>query len=297
MKGRKEEEMANNKNICIKSNSLYNKDDNGDEDESIEEDEKEEKISTSKQRNYIFEKSKNKKEDNDEEQEEHEDNKCHYKSIKLSINTESMENKIISKRKPVTRLMYNNLMEKLIHIVTKHKNEIEVSEKNDDTKYTEILNQYIKNLEYEIITLKNTYLYVLIKKHYCNDKVIKRNIIVQGNIPQKRNNVKRCFIELMNYIQNNLEENKETQKYYYILIINILTKYSNISDDDIQMAKNLYKENKLDTLYYFGENVENNSSENVWIRQKKSNKGIIKLFSVAIPFAYIILYFYNNMRS
>ena len=197
--------------------------------------------------------------------------------------------------------MYDNLLEKLLHIANKNKNDLDIAPNNNKTKYDNIINSYIKDLEYKIIIMKNTYLYTLIRKHYCNDEIIKRKILIQGNIPQKRNNVKKCFNELIFFIKNNLQENEEDQKYYYMLIITILNKYSNISNEDVQMAKKLYNENRLNILNEVEENFntyENKNKENVWIKQKKSGKKkIFKLFTIAIPLIYIATYFYTNIVS
>ncbi len=82
-------------------------------------------------------------------------------------------------------------------------------------------------------------------------------------------------------------------------ILKILNKYENISDEDIQMIKKLYKEKQLYKLNYIEENnIENNQEENIWIRQKKSNiSKIFRIFTVALPLAYIITYFYTNYHS
>ena len=149
--------------------------------------------------------------------------------------------------------------------------------------------------------MKNGYLQTLIKKHYCKDVNLKRKIMIQGNIPHKRNEVKICFNELVSFIKKNLKGKKDLQKYYYISIIKILKKYDNLTDEDVQKAKQLFKENKLESLNYFEENNdynENDKQKNLWIRQIKSKKGkLYKIFTVAIPFACILTYFYNFINA
>ncbi len=195
--------------------------------------------------------------------------------------------------------MYDKLLEKMIHIIDNYKNNIDVAPDNSNMKYNDILNSYIKDLEYKIIVLKNAYLTILIKKHYCNDNIIKRKIIMQGKIPSKRNEVKKCFNELISFIKNSLKNNQEIQKYYYMIILNILTKYENISDEDIIRTKQLYKEKKLDELNYIEDNNnEKNNNEKIWIRQVKSNrKKYFKYFTIALPLIYIASYFYSNLMA
>ena len=78
------------------------------------------------------------------------------------------------------------------------------------------------------------------------------------------------------------------------IILNILTKYENISDEDIIRTKQLYKEKKLDELNYIEDNNnEKNNNEKIWIRQVKSNrKKYFKYFTIALPLIYIASYFY-----
>ena len=206
---------------------------------------------------------------------------------------------MLKKRKPISRAMYEDLLEKMINITNKYKDEIDVSPNNLNAKYKDIMNRYIQDLEYKIIKMKNGYLYTLIKKHYFNDDKMKRNIIIESNIPRKRNEVKKCFNEIIYFIQNNFKEKKDIKKCYYILIINILNKYENITDKDILMAKKLYKDNKLETLNSIEvNNNENNEKENLWIRQKKTKKAkIFKIFAIILPLTYALSYFYSFINS
>ncbi len=65
------------------------------------------------------------------------------------------------------------------------------------------------------------------------------------------------------------------------MILDILKKYENITDDDLNNAKKLYKENKLETLKNIKfvikdneseNNIENEKLNNGWIKQKKIGK-------------------------
>ena len=224
-----------------------------------------------------------------------------YNSIYMSKNSKYSKNSIIIKnRKPISRVMYDNLLEKMLHIVNKYKDDIDDAPNESNTKYKDIINRYINDLENKIKAMKNGYLITLIKKHYCNDINLKRKIMIEGNIPKKRNEVKICFNELISFIKNKFKGDEDIQKYYYIIIINILNKYENISDDDIIMAKKLYKENKLDKLNNVEEDLNGNVDEdNLWVRQKKATKRskVFTTFAAALPLAYILTYFYNYFNA
>ena len=245
--------------------------------------------------NNIHTKKLNRDEETDDEISEENYEEIIHENKHISKNTNL---KFLKQRKPISRTMYDNLLEKMIYIINKYKEEINVSPNNCNNIYKDILDKYIQNLEKKIIIMKNGYLQTLIKKHYCNNYEKKREIMIKGNIPHKRNEVKICFNDLTSFIKNYLKDKKDVQKYYYILIINILNKYDNITGENILMAKKLFKENKLDILNYIEENKnddnDNDKTKNLWIRQTKSKKGkILKLFTIALPFACILTYFYN----
>lgn len=63
--------------------------------------------------------------------------------------------------------------------------------------------------------------------------------ILKANTPKKRNEVKKTFTDLMILIKNKLET--QHQKYYYSLILQILSKYKNINEDEIQKKMRLFK--------------------------------------------------------
>ena len=91
------------------------------------------------------------------------------------------------------------------------------------------------------------------------------------------------------------------------MILDILKKYENITDDDLNNAKKLYKENKLETLKNIKfvikdneneNNIENEKLNNGWIKQKKSEKSkIFKLITVALPLVFVGAYLYNFIYS
>ena len=216
-------------------------------------------------------------------------------------------NKNPRKRKPISRIVYTNLLKKMIHIIEQNNNDIDTEPNKSNNKFNSTIEYYISILEYNLLKMKNSYIYALVKKHYCENENLKKKILIQENIPQKRNIVKKGFNELILLIQNNLKNDEENQKYYYYMILDILKKYENITDDDLNNAKKLYKENKLETLKNIKfvikdneseNNIENEKLNNGWIKQKKSEKSkIFKLITVALPLVFVGAYLYNFIYS
>ena len=155
--------------------------------------------------------------------------------------------------------------------------------------------------------MKNGYIYALVKKHFCENEKMKKRILIQENIPQKRNNVKKCYNELMLIIENKLKNDEEIQKYFYNVIIELFHKFENITEEDLDNAKQLYKENKLETLknikyiIKYNDNEKNDGnklSNNGWVKQIKTKKtNPMKLISIVLPLAFAGVYIYNFIKS
>ena len=149
--------------------------------------------------------------------------------------------------------------------------------------------------------MKNGYIYALVKKHYYKNKNMKIIILIQENIPQKRNNVKKAFNELISLIKDKLIDDEENQKYYYNMIFEILKKYENITDEDLENAKKLYKENRLETLktiYYIIKDDKEVILNNDWVGKQNTKKmNSLKLFACVLPLAFAGVYIYNFIKS
>ena len=207
-------------------------------------------------------------------------------------------NKISQKiniKKPITKEFYNNLLEKMIKIVNKQKNEIvDFANNEDDNAYSSMLNNFIKDLEYKILTMKNWYICTLIQTKYCKDEKILKDILIKGNIPQKRNDVKKAFNDIILFINSQLADKKYIQRYYYIILLDFLEKHKEISNDDINSAEKLYNQKKLDNLLLENDiyNQSNEEGQNVWIPQVRYNKiNYVLMFSVIIPLLFAFIYF------
>ena len=292
---------------------------------------------------YIMNINNKKSEENEEEEEEEEEiitykitnnnNSKKLKNTKLSIDldnspiSEESEEQIISnqnsthiinnlynkncnhisKRKPITRKIYTNLIHQMIHLTEKHINSINEEPNKSDNAYNDIIENYINVLESNLHKMKNGYIYALVKKHFCENKIMKEKILLQENIPQKRNNVKTSYNELILLIENKLENDDEDKKYYYNVILELLHKYENITEEDLDNAKKLYKENKLESLKNikyiakYKENEIKNGNEitnNGWVKQIKTKKiNPIKLITIALPLAFVGAYIYNFIKS
>ena len=82
----------------------------------------------------------------------------------------------------------------------------------------------------------------MIKRHFEKDPSKREQIIYEANLPKKRNELKKVYHDMIDVINKKLKE-KENQKYYYILILNILKKHENIEQKEIKGTLKLYKNN------------------------------------------------------
>ena len=250
------------------------------------------------------------KDDSDSVISEEDEEQIYYKGNSNYIlnniyNGSNKSEKQISKRKPISRKIYTNLLKKMIHLTEKNINMIDKEPINSDNKYNDIIDNYINYLENDLSNMKNGYIYALVKKHYYKNEHLKKRILIQANIPQKRNNVKKCYNELTTLINNKLENDEENQIYYFNIILEMLKKYENISDNDLLIAKKMYKENKLETLKKdkilikdIKNEDEDNNIENGWIKQRKTSKmNPMKLIIVVLPLAFASFYIYNLFKS
>ena len=205
-----------------------------------------------------------------------------------------------SQRKPLKKEIYSNLLQKMIDMTNKRKNRINEKENNQPTIHINNLNEYMKELEDKLILMKKGYIETLVEKHFVKNKDKKKEIIIKANIPKKRNEVKRIFKKLMGYIKDKLE--LPNQKYYYILILNILKKYKNINKDEMMEEIQLYKKQKsIRKIKKSGENkekIKDNYDDYNWIIQQNKKKGMgFYIFSIIIPLAYVINFVFSNSKA
>ena len=217
------------------------------------------------------------------------------------INNEN--DKHISKRKPISRKMYNNLISQIIQLIKAKSDRINKEPKKSFNRYNEIIEDNLDNFEFNLQQMKNGYIYALVKKHYCENKNKKKKILIQENIPQKRNNVKKSYYELILLIENKLKNYEENMKYYYEKILELLEKYEEITNEDLNNAKLLYKEKNLDSLKIFKNVIKDKEYEiengyelqnTDWINQKQAKISThIKLFFYLSFLVFAIVFIYH----
>ena len=154
---------------------------------------------------------------------------------------ECSEKNIPLNQKPLNRKIYSSLIKKMCIITekSKSKGDINISEKKRATKYDNILNKLLVNLEEKIKQLKISYIETLIKRHLEKIPTKKKDIILRADLPKKRNELKKVYREILKIIKNNLE--KENQDYYLHIILQILKKYEIISDNELDSELKIKK--------------------------------------------------------
>ena len=194
----------------------------------------------------------------------------------------------------------------MYNITNKFQGKINLPEKYTLTIYNDILKKYLNELENKIIIMKNGYIETLVKKHFEKDENKKMEIILKSNIPKKRNDVKKVYKQMIDVIKSKKNElGVQSQKYYYLLIIEILKKYKAINEDEIKKFIRKFQKRRYNKKMGNGntgvkeiKDDSNNYDDYVWINQSKSRyTKIFKFFTVVLPLAYIINYVYANSKA
>ena len=209
-----------------------------------------------------------------------------------TLKFESVPSDKIKQRKPLNKQIYTELIKKIYKITENSKNKINIPEKKIVTIYDNTLNQFLKDFEDKIIILKKCYIETLIKRHLEKYPSKKKQIIYEANLPKKRNELKKVYRDMMEVINKKLND-KDNQKYYYILILNILKKHENIEQKEINDALKLYK-NHLKNQEKGNKNKGIKKSKT---KEKKSwsfNMGNLLVF--IIPMAFAAYYLNTNIK-
>ena len=162
---------------------------------------------------------------------------------------------------------------------------------NNNYIYNNINNDTYRNIN-KIIILKKCYIETLIKRHFEKYPSKKKQIIYEANLPKKRNDLKKVYHEMMKVINEKLKE-KDNQKYYHILILDILKKHENIEQKEINDELKLYKNNL--------KNKEKENKNKVIKKSKKNEKNnwsvnIGNLLIFLIPMAFAAYYLNTNIK-
>ena len=176
------------------------------------------------------------------------------------------------------------MIKKLYRITEKKKNDIEIPEKKTITLYDNALNQFLKDFEEKIINLKKGYIEALVKKHFEKLPSKKREIVLAINLPKRRNELKKTYREMIEVISKKLE--KENQKYYYIVIMEILKKYEIIQNQEIN------NEHKILAQKYKNKLEKKNKKKG----KNYCNYFSSALFLIVIPAFFITYYLMSNAK-
>ena len=217
-------------------------------------------------------------------------------NIEITLSDEENDDKNSSskKQKPLNRKIYSDLIKKIYRITEKKKDDISIPEKKTVTIYDDILSQFLTDFEEKIKNLKDCYINTLIKRQLEKDPNKRRAIILEANLPKKRNEVKKVYKNMSNIIDNKLDN--ENKKYYYIEILKILGKYDGIADTEIKDDMKIYKinlkkqknkqENKNDKII-----KEKNVKQN-----KKGSYNIVNVAIFLIPLIYAGYFALTNLK-
>ena len=190
------------------------------------------------------------------------------------------------------------------NIVDRAQKKINSPERHTITIHDNNINKYIKDLEEKIKIMKKAYIETLVKKHFEKDENKKMLVILQGNVPKTRNDVKKSFNQLINYIKKNKNDLGEVnQKHYYLLILNMLKKYDKINEDEMKQTMKIIMKKRYNKKISNDKKEIKDDKNNYEVISKnddgsKSRAGtIFKVFTVVLPLAYIINYAYANFKA
>ena len=208
----------------------------------------------------------------------------------------------VNKEKPFDIKYYLELIKKIYIITEKRKNKIIIPEKKSVTKYDDTLTEFLADFDKSIKNLKHYYILTLVKIQIAKDDEEKRKIIIQSNLPKLRNKVKKVYKEMTRVIKKNLEQ--ENKKYYYILILNILKKYDNISDEEIKKALEIYKNKPRRSKRIKDKSgkdevkheIKEKNEKSISYQKKKCSFDFTTLFSILIALGFIAYFYLVNWK-
>ena len=212
-------------------------------------------------------------------------------------------NKISLKRKPINKIFYESFIKKLINKTDFHKKEIEAENNLKDSSIdisedtNEELNLLFSNLGKSIDVLRDHYIHYMNneKKNNKNEKDLKEleNFV---NIPQKRENIKNIYKDLIKYI-NNIYKNAPKKKINcYKIIIKYLKGYEKLNDGNAKNRKKINRENinrkksKLDII------KNDNKDNNNWQIVNKRFNLLMIMGGVVLPLCYLIKFLNSNLK-
>ena len=167
----------------------------------------------------------------------------------------------IKKKVIVTKENYESLILRIINNFNKHQNKFQ-----NNNNINNELDKEIIELEKSINELKNIYIYGIKNIQNFLDEKSKNNFIKNLNLTKKRNNVKRIYNKIISIV-NNKEQNSIN---YYKKIFDILKKYEEINENELNI-----KDSKTKNNFNFD----------------------IKKFLIILPIIFALNYFVNNFKK
>ena len=202
------------------------------------------------------------------------------------INNENPGVISLPKQKELNKKIYARLIKTMYRIIEIEKNAINVPEKKTVTLYDNTLSKFLKDFEDKIKNLKNLYIITIIKRYLEKDPKKQKEIVLEANIPKKRNELKKLYRNMINVIKNKLQ--KENQKYYYISILKILDKYKKITPKEKKDAYMKMKEKEIiKNKEIQKETQKENEKEKVKKLEQKESSSIISYLVFSLPLIFI----------
>ena len=138
----------------------------------------------------------------------------------------------------------------------------------------------------------------MVKYKYLKNDIEKKELLKQSQITKKKEALQEIYDNLCKQIKNSNDQ----QKLYYIRkIINILEKYSKITDDDKKNAKELYKTNKNEFEKIYALDLNNGKivkkEENKINQENSMGRRAFRICSYLLPLIYFTHYFYYYCKN
>jgi len=200
--------------------------------------------------------------------------------------------KIGLNQKPINKFNYESLIKKFINLTSYHKQIIQketnlINNESDSNidENNQILDTLFLNFKTRIEELKEHYIYYINnKKYYINNKNELKKLEKKVNIPQKRENLKMIYKELILHINTIYKNSPYNKIKCFQKVIKYLKYYEKINDKKNKKSKELEAYKKSDKF-----NMDKT------LKDKQYKKALL-IGGVIIPLFYIINFFYSNFK-
>ena len=229
----------------------------------------------------------NKPETNFAEEESESEEALSDEEKEIIIESKSLNaNEIKEEQNRLDKKSYSEFIQKIYRITEKKNNKINEPEDKEVTICDNSLNKFLTEFEDKIKKLKKCYIITIIKEKLEKDKNKKIKILFKAELPKKRNEIKKIYNQMIDLI--NKKPEKEIKKHYYILILDLLKKYNDINDKEIQEASESYKNNlKIQkNIKNANKNAKYKKIKKIETNEKKSRFSFGNIIPLLIPLAF-----------